>query len=174
MLLPFNLHQWIEENRADLKPPINNKCLYKEAGDFIVMVVGGPNARKDYHYNESEELFYQLEGDITVKVQIDGKSQEIQIKEGEIFLLPANIPHNPVRGANTVGLVIEKVRKGTGLIDGLNWYCEKCNFPLQAFKFPLENIETDFKSRFKEFYSSEEMRTCKSCGNVMEVDERFV
>lgn len=174
MLLPFNLQQWIDENRDLLKPPIGNKNLYKEAGDFIVMVVGGPNARKDYHYNESEELFYQIEGDITVKVQMDGKAHEIQIKEGEIFLLPGKIPHSPIRGANTVGLVIERVRKGTDMIDGLNWYCEKCNFPLQAYSFPLQNIEEDFKSRFKAFYSSEELRTCKSCGHVMEADERFV
>src|SRR3989338_5431292 len=154
MMAPFNLQQWIDENRDLLKPPIGNKNLYKEAGDFIVMIVGGPNARKDYHYNESEELFYQLEGDI--------------------FLLPANIPHSPIRGENTVGLVIERVRKGTDLSDGLFWFCEKCNTELAHYRFPLENIEHDFISRFREFYASEEMRTCKNCGNVMEVDERFV
>ena len=174
MLLPFNLQQWIDENRDLLKPPIGNKNLYKEAGDFIVMIVGGPNARKDFHYNESEELFYQIEGDITVRVQLDGKAQDIRIKEGEIFLLPGKIPHSPLRDANTVGLVIEKVRKGTDMIDGLNWYCEQCNFPLHAYTFKLENIEHDFISRFKEFYASLEMRTCKSCGHVMEADERFI
>lgn len=174
MLLPFNLHAWIEENRDLLKPPVGNKNLYKEAGDFIVMIVGGPNARKDYHYNESEELFYQIEGDITVKVQLDGKSQAIQIKEGELFLLPANTPHNPIRPANTVGLVIEKVRKGTDLMDGLMWFCEKCNHELKSYRFPLSNIENDFLPRFREFYASEEARTCKACGHVMEADERFV
>ncbi len=174
MMLPFNLQQWIDENRDLLKPPIGNKNLYKEAGDFIVMVVGGPNARKDYHYNESEELFYQLEGDITVRVQVDGKAQEIKIREGEIFLLPGNIPHNPMRGENTVGLVIERVRKGTDLIDGLMWFCEKCNHPLQSYRFPLNNIENDFIPRFREFYGSLEMRTCKNCGEVMEADPKFV
>lgn len=172
--MPFNLKAWIEENRDLLKPPIGNKNLYKEAGDFIVMIVGGPNARKDYHYNESEELFYQIEGDILVRVQLDGKAQEIHIKEGEIFLLPGKVPHSPIRGANTVGLVIERVRKGTDMIDGLHWYCEKCNHPLQQYEFKLQNIEQDFISRFKEFYGSEDMRTCKACGHVMEVDERFV
>lgn len=174
MQQPFNLKQWIEENRDLLKPPIGNKNLYKQAGDFIVMVVGGPNARKDYHYNESEELFYQVEGDILVKVQLDGKSQDIHIKEGDIFLLPGKIPHSPIRGENTVGLVIERVRQGTDMIDGLHWYCEKCNFPLKQYEFKLQNIEEDFKSRFKEFYSSEDLRTCKSCGHVMEADSRFV
>ena len=174
MLMPFNLQKWIDENRDILKPPINNKNLYKQAGDFIVMVVGGPNARKDYHYNESEELFYQLEGDMTVFAQIDGKKQEITIKEGEMFLLPANIPHNPVRPENTIGLVIERVRIGTDLSDGLFWFCDKCNHPLHHYRFPLTNIETDFLTRFKEFYSSEELRTCKKCGDVMEADERYV
>ncbi|MGV3630128.1 MAG: 3-hydroxyanthranilate 3,4-dioxygenase [Bacteroidota bacterium] len=174
MLMPFNLKAWIEENRDLLKPPIGNKNLYKQAGDFIVMIVGGPNARKDYHFNESEELFYQIEGDILVKVQIDGKAQDIHIKEGDIFLLPGKIPHSPIRGENTVGLVIERVRQGTDMVDGLHWYCEKCNYPLQQYEFKLENIEHDFISRFREFYGSEEMRTCKSCGHVMEADERFV
>jgi len=173
-MTPFNLQQWIDENRDLLKPPIGNKNLYKEAGDFIVMVVGGPNARKDYHYNESEELFYQLEGDITVRIQEDGKAKDITIREGDIFLLPANIPHSPIRGENTVGLVIERVRKGTDKVDGLFWYCEKCNTELKHYRFKLENIEHDFISRFKDFYSSESMRTCTNCGHVMEVDERFV
>lgn len=173
MLGPFNLQTWIEENRDLLKPPVGNKNIYKEAGDFIVMVVGGPNARKDYHYNESEELFYQLEGDIMVKIQENGQAKEIIIKEGEMFLLPARIPHSPIRGANTVGLVIERVRKNTNLTDGLFWFCDKCNHQLKSYKFKLENIEKDFIPRFKEFYASKEMRTCSNCSNEMEVDPRF-
>jgi 3-hydroxyanthranilate 3,4-dioxygenase len=147
--------------------------LYKEAGDFIVMVVAGPNARKDYHYNEGEELFYQIEGDIIVRVQENGQAKEVIIKEGELFLLPANTPHSPSRGENTVGLVIERVRKGTDLQDGLMWFCEKCNHHLKTYRFPLENIEKDFIPRFKEFYGSEEMRTCGNCSHVMEVDPNF-
>ncbi|MFK7784401.1 MAG: 3-hydroxyanthranilate 3,4-dioxygenase [Crocinitomicaceae bacterium] len=174
MRAPFNLQKWIDDNRDLLKPPVSNKNLYVEAGDFIVMIVGGPNARKDYHYNESEELFYQLEGEITVKVQEDGQAKEIKIGPGEIFLLPGNIPHSPIRGENTVGLVIEKVRKGTDMIDGLMWFCDKCNHKLHEYKFPLNDIEVDFISRFRSFYASEDHRTCDSCGHVMEVDERFV
>ncbi len=174
MLAPFNLQKWIDENRDLLKPPISNKNLYVEAGDFIVMIVGGPNARKDYHYNETEELFYQIEGDILVKIQENGKVKDVHIREGDIFLLPGNIPHSPIRGANTVGLVIEKVRKGTNYNDGLMWFCDKCNNKLHEYKFGLENIEVDFLSRFKSFYASEDLRTCDNCGHVMEIDERFV
>ena len=174
MLAPFNLQKWIDDNRDLLKPPVGNKNLYVEAGDFIVMVVGGPNARKDYHYNETEELFYQIEGDILVKVQENGKVRDIHIKEGDIFLLPANIPHSPIRGENTVGLVIEKIRRDSDYKDGLQWYCDKCNHQLKSYEFQLDNIEKDFLPRFKEFYSSEESRTCNNCGHVMEIDHRFV
>ena len=171
---PFNLNKWIEENRALLKPPVANRNLYVEAGDFIVMIVAGPNARKDYHYNEGEELFYQLEGDINVRIQEDGKAVDIPIKEGEMFLLPAKIPHSPMRGPNTVGLVIELVRKGRPMEDGLMWFCDKCNNKLHEFKFPLRNIENDFQPRFREFYASNELRTCDNCGHMMEDDPRFV
>ncbi|MTI24428.1 3-hydroxyanthranilate 3,4-dioxygenase, partial [Fulvivirga kasyanovii] len=170
---PFNLQKWIDDNRDILKPPIGNKNLYVEAGDFIVMIVGGPNARKDYHYNETEELFYQLEGDITVKIQEDGKAVEVAIKAGDIYLHPAKVPHSPIRPANSVGLVIERVREEQHT-DGLMWFCDNCNHKLHETYFPLKNIEKDFLSRFKEFYSSTELRTCDNCGHVMEVDERFV
>lgn len=170
---PFNLQKWIDDNRDILKPPIGNKNLYVEAGDFIVMIVGGPNARKDYHYNETEELFYQLEGDITVKIQEDGKAVEVPIKAGDIYLHPAKVPHSPIRPANSVGLVIERVREEQHT-DGLMWFCDNCNHKLHETYFPLKNIEKDFLSRFKEFYSSKELRTCDNCGHVMEVDERFV
>jgi 3-hydroxyanthranilate 3,4-dioxygenase len=174
MLAPFNLKEWIEKNRDILKPPVGNKNLYVDAGDYIVMVVGGPNARKDYHYNETEELFYQLEGNITVYIQQDGQKKAIQLNEGDMFLLPAKVPHNPSRTAGSVGLVIERVRKGGEFTDGLLWFCEKCNHPLHEEKFPLNDIEKDFLPRFKKFYGSVDLRTCKKCGTVMEADKKFV
>jgi 3-hydroxyanthranilate 3,4-dioxygenase len=171
---PFNLNKWIEENRALLKPPVGNKNLYKQAGDFIVMIVGGPNARKDYHYNESEEWFFQVEGSINVRIQEDGKALDIPIKEGEMFLLPAKTPHSPMRSEGSVGLVIEKVRKGTNDKDGLLWFCDNCNHKLHETYFSLTNIEKDFIPRFKEFYSSVDLRTCSKCTKEMEVDIRFI
>lgn len=170
---PFNLQEWIDNNRDLLKPPVSNKNLYTESGDYIVMIVGGPNARKDYHYNETEELFYQLEGDIQVTIQEDGKARKVDIKEGEMFLLPASIPHSPARPANTVGLVVERVRKGSDYKDGLMWFCDKCNNKLHETFFELKDVESDFQPRFREFYNSEELRTCSQCGHVMETDPRF-
>ncbi len=171
---PFNLHKWIEENRNLLKPPVGNKNLYKEAGDFIVMIVGGPNARKDYHYNESEELFFQIEGEINVRIQENGQAVDVPIRPGEMFLLPAKVPHSPIRSEGSVGLVIEKVRKGTNDLDGLMWFCEKCNHKLHETFFPLTNIEKDFIPRFKDFYTNKKLRTCDQCDTEMAADERFI
>lgn len=168
----FNLQQWIDENRDLLKPPVGNKNLYPEGTDYIVMIVGGPNARKDYHYNETEELFYQLEGNITVRIQEDGKAVDIHLGPGDMFLLPPKVPHSPMREAGSIGLVIERVRQSDHT-DGLMWFCDNCNNKLHETYFPLSNIEKDFLPRFGEFYASEEKRTCNSCGHVMETDPRF-
>ncbi|MFM2386450.1 MAG: hypothetical protein RL660_1207 [Bacteroidota bacterium] len=170
----FNLAKWIEDNRHLLKPPVANKNLYPEGSDYIVMVVAGPNARKDYHYNETEELFYQLEGNITVKTQQNGKMVPVDLGPGDMFLLPAKIPHSPGRSEGSIGLVIERVRAGKGFTDGLMWFCEQCNTQLHEAKFELLDIEKDFLPHFKHFYGSEELRTCKSCGHQMEADPRFI
>jgi 3-hydroxyanthranilate 3,4-dioxygenase len=163
---PFNIKKWIDENRHLLKPPVNNKVVYKDS-DFIIMVVGGPNSRKDYHYNEGEEFFYQLEGDIEVQIQEDGKAVTVPVKQGDFFLLPPKVPHNPRRFANTIGLVVE-YKKKNGEKDGLMWFCEKCNNKLHEVYFNLTDIQTQFQGEFKRFYESRELRTCKKCGTVME------
>lgn len=171
---PFNLKKWIDENRHLLKPPVANKNLYPEGTDYIVMIVGGPNARKDYHYNETEELFYQLEGEINVRIQEDGKPRDIKLGPGDMYLHPAKVPHSPGRTEGSVGLVIERVREGKGFKDGLLWFCENCNHPLHETYFELHDIEKDFLPHFRHYYGSEDLRTCKQCGHVMEADPRFV
>ena len=109
-----------------------------------------------------------------VRIQENGQPKDIVIKEGEIFLLPGNTPHSPIRGGNTVGLVIERVRKGTDMQDGLLWFCEKCNHKLKEYRFGLDDIENGFLPMFKEYYNSLEMRTCEKCNHIMEADERFI
>jgi len=171
---PFNLNKWIEQNRDLLKPPVGNKNIYKESGDYIVMVVGGPNARKDYHYNETEELFYQLEGNIEVHVQENGEKKTMKLGPGDMYLHPGKVPHSPVRNEGSIGLVIERNRLGETGEDGLLWFCEKCNNKLYEVYFPLQDIETDFLKHFKIFYESEELRTCNKCGTVMPAEEKYI
>ncbi|RME98911.1 MAG: 3-hydroxyanthranilate 3,4-dioxygenase [Bacteroidetes bacterium] len=166
-LLPkFNFREWIDEHRHLLKPPVGNKMVW-ENGEYIVMVVGGPNARKDYHINQTPEFFYQVEGDITLKVIDEDEPKDIHIREGEIYLLPSNIPHSPQRGPHTIGLVIEQQRP-EGVADALAWYCENCGHKLYEENFTLANIETDMPAIFDRFYADLDKRTCDKCGTVMD------
>ena len=164
-LNPYNLKAWVEENRHLLKPPVGNKMVWQDS-EFLVMIVGGPNRRKDYHIEDGEEFFYQIEGDITVRVMEDGQPRDIAIREGEIFLLPAGVPHSPQRPENTVGMVIERVRK-QGELDHLRWYCEACGEVLHDAAFQLEDLTTQLKPIIENFYADESLRTCKSCDSVM-------
>lgn len=163
---PLNFQQWIDEHRHLLKPPVGNAKVYEDT-DFIVMVVGGPNARKDYHYNEGEEFFYQLEGDVTVKIIDDGVPKDIHIRQGDIFLLPPRTPHSPQRPANTIGLVIERKRTQQEL-DAFMWFCEQCGNKLYEEYLPLKDIVTQLPPLFERYWGSIEHRTCSKCGTVME------
>ena len=163
----FNLNKWIDEHRHLLKPPVGNQSVYVDSGDFIVMVVGGPNSRKDFHYNEGEELFYQLEGDINVRIQEDGKIVDIPIKAGDMFLLPGRVPHSPQRGPGTIGLVIELKRK-TEEMDGFMWFCEQCDNKLYEEFANVTDIVAQLPPIMNRFYSDEDKRTCKKCGAVMQ------
>ena len=171
---PFNLNNWVAENKHLLKPPVGNKNIYIDSQDYIVMIVAGPNARKDYHYNETEELFYQLEGSIKVAIQDEGERREFTLNAGDMYLHPARTPHSPSRSENSIGLVVERKRAGQNLKDGLLWFCDNCNHKLYEVYFPLNDIEEDFLPHFDHFYNSEELRTCDKCGTVMEADPKFV
>ncbi|KRG47932.1 3-hydroxyanthranilate 3,4-dioxygenase [Stenotrophomonas panacihumi] len=165
---PLNLQAWIEENRHLLKPPVGNKCIYD--GDFIVMVVGGPNVRTDFHYDEGPEWFYQLEGEMVLKVQDEGQVRDIPIRAGEMFLLPPKVRHSPRRMAGSVGLVVER-RRLPHERDGLMWYCPQCNHLLYEEFFALGSIEKDLPLVFERFYGSVERRTCSECGTVHPVPD---
>lgn len=166
----FNLQAWIEEHRHLLKPPVGNKCIVQE--DFVVMIVGGPNARTDYHLEEGPEWFYQLEGEMVLKIQENGEARDIPIKAGEVFYLPPRIPHSPQRMADSVGLVIERGRLPHEE-DALMWFCVTCNHKLYEEFFHLQDIEQDFFRVFEVFYRSEELRTCTQCGTLNPRPSRY-
>lgn len=169
---PLNLAKWIKKNAKDLKPPVSNKQLFNESDDAIMFVSGGPNTRNDYHVNPTEELFYQLKGDVAVRVRpLDGsKPYDVIIKEGELFLLPRWVPHRPQRPANTLGLIIEFPRP-EGQLDGLRWYClnPKCDKLVYEANFRLRKIDEDLAVVMEQFWGGPaEQRTCKHCGMVIE------
>ncbi len=173
---PINLPAWIEEHRHLLKPPVGNKVIHD--GEFIVMVVGGPNVRTDYHFDEGPEWFYQIEGEMVLRVQevrADGVSavRDIPIRAGEIFLLPPRTPHSPQRMPGSIGLVVER-RRLPHEDDGLMWFCEQCNHKLYEEFFHLQDIETDFPPVFDRFYASREHRTCQNCGHLNPAPATYV
>jgi 3-hydroxyanthranilate 3,4-dioxygenase len=165
-LVPINLHAWIAEHRHLLKPPVGNKPIWD--GDFLVMIVGGPNQRSDYHINPGGELFFQVEGDIVLKIMDDGKPRDVPIRQGELFLLPAGVPHSPQRPAGTVGLVVEvpKFARGT---HHLRWYCRSCNNALHDAAFEPVDIGKQIRAMLEEFKSRSDVHTCTKCGAVFAV-----
>jgi 3-hydroxyanthranilate 3,4-dioxygenase len=165
-LQAFNFQAWIDAHRAQLKPPVGNKRVFRD-GDFIIMVVGGPNARNDYHVDPGQEFFYQLEGDMVLKTMQDGRALDVPIRAGEVLLIPPHMPHSPQRPAHTVGLVIERARR-QGELDGFQWYCEKCGQLLYEEFFALTDIEKQFPPVFERFFASDQKRTCAHCGTRME------
>lgn len=163
---PIDFRQWIDSNRHLLRPPVGNKLLYQDS-EFIVMAVGGPNSRKDFHIDPADEFFQQIEGEMVLRVVQQGAITDLPIRAGEILLLPPGVPHSPQRFANSIGLVIER-RRRAGELDGLQWYCENCQQLLYEEFFALTDIETQFPPVFKRFFGSQSLRTCKHCGAVME------
>ena len=166
MLPPINFKNWINDHRHLLKPPVGNQVVYENT-EFIIMVVGGPNTRKDYHIDEGEEFFYQLEGNMILRIIEDGKPKDININEGEIFLLPPRVPHSPQRFENTVGLVVERKRREDEL-DAFQWYCDECHDLLYEIFLPLTNIVTQLPPIFESFWNNDDARTCKNCNAYLE------
>ncbi len=165
-LKAFNLQGWIDQNRDKLKPPVGNAQVWED-GEFMVTIVGGPNQRRDYHDDPTEEFFYQLEGDIMLRL-IEKPGQppiEVPVKQGEVFLLPKHIRHSPQRGPNTIGMVVEMPRPD-GQMDGFEWYCPKCHALLHRAEVRLKSIVKDLPPLFETFYASEDLRRCKKCGTV--------
>lgn len=169
MIRDFNaesLKGWIAENEDKLQPPVNNKEMFP-GSSMIVMMVGGPNRRRDFHVSPAEEFFYQIKGSCYVEIINDeGNRQVVEVKEGDVFMLPANVPHSPHRVADTIGMVIEENR-GEGVQESMVWYCENCNHEMHKATMELTDIAVQIKGAIDEFNSSKELRTCNNCGHVM-------
>lgn len=148
------LDLFIESNKSQLTPPVCNKMIHND-GFLKVMIVGGPNTRQDYHMNLGEEIFYQIKGDMCLKIMEGGSPRDIVIKEGEMFVLPGRIPHSPQRFADTVGLVIERERLA-GELDGLRYYVNEQNEDVlwQRF-FPVKDLGKQLKPLIEEYFQSD-------------------
>ncbi|MCB2011355.1 MAG: 3-hydroxyanthranilate 3,4-dioxygenase [Geminicoccaceae bacterium] len=164
-LAAFNFQNWIDEHRHLLKPPVGNQMVFRDA-DMVVMVVGGPNRRTDYHDDPVDEFFYQLKGDMLLKLH-DGKEfYDVPIREGEVFLCPAHVRHSPQRPQEgSIGLVVEPPRP-EGALDAMEWYCFECRHLVHRAELDLESIVDDLPPIYKAFYADEKARTCPNCGTL--------
>jgi 3-hydroxyanthranilate 3,4-dioxygenase len=162
-LAAFNFSDWIDRHAHLLKPPVGNQLVFEEAGDLIVQVIGGPNARTDYHDDPHEEFFYQLRGNIVLRVLEQGRARDVPIREGEILLLPAHLRHSPQRPAGSIGLVVEKMR-AAGVLDGFEWYCPSCSALVHRCEVNVKNIVNDLPPLFEAFHSGS--RECPNCGQI--------
>ena len=163
-LQPFDLHGWIDRHRHLLKPPVGNQQVFEDSG-FIIMVVGGPNQRDDYHIDEGEEFFYQLEGEMVLRTIQDQQRVDIPISAGQVLLLPPRVPHSPQRMENSVGLVVERQRREDEL-DGFQWYCDNCDALLYEEYLHVSDIVNQLPPVFDRFYASVANRTCDHCGTT--------
>jgi len=163
-LKALDLRRWIDEHRELLKPPVGNKLIYHDT-EFIIMVVGGPNSRRDFHVDPAEEFFHQLEGEMKLRVMQDGRLRDVPIRAGEVLLLPPRVPHSPQRPAGSVGLVVERARRA-GEVDGFQWYCEHCHALLYEEQLAVTDLETQLPPVCARFYSNPEHRRCRRCGTV--------
>jgi 3-hydroxyanthranilate 3,4-dioxygenase len=167
-LVPFNFEKWIEENEGKLEPPVNNKLLHDDSG-MIVMVVGGPNTRVDFHDDPVEEWFYQIRGDMMLKIAADGDIYDVPIREGEVFMMPAHTIHAPQRPQeNSLGIVVESPRM-MGMLEGFEWYCFNCKTRVHRIEVPLgdaSGIVTALPGIYEAFHSDKEARTCPNCGEL--------
>ena len=162
---PFNFKTWIDENSHLLKPPVSNKLVFQDASS-VVQVVGGPNQRVDFHDDPVEEFFYQLKGDMVLKIVEDGEIKDVIIREGDVFLLPAHVRHSPQRPvAGSIGLVVEGARN-PGDPDGFEWYCFSCGGLVHRIEVAVKDIVKDLPPLYAAFYADEEKRTCPKCGTL--------
>ncbi len=163
-LISRDLWRWIEENRGSFEPPVGNRVIWEDS-QFTAMVIRGPNARRDFHVDPSDEIFYMLKGAMVLEYMEDGKRHEQVIREGEIMLMPALTPHAPHRPAGTWGLVVEIKRKPHEM-ESLLWFCDRCDALIHEARMHVADIEQELKAAIQRFDASVNLRTCKRCGYV--------
>lgn len=164
---PFNLHKWIDEHRDELRPPVANKQIWREA-DMIVMIVGGGNQRNDFHDDPREEFFYQIKGDMNLWLwpEHGAEPHEMPIREGEVYLLPPRLRHSPQRpDPDSIGLVVE-YQRDIGELDGFEWACENCAHLVHRVELQVQEIDKDLPPLFEAFNNDEDARTCPNCATL--------
>lgn len=158
----FNLQQWIDENRSDW----GQRRVIWEDSDFIAFVTRGPNRRKDFHINPGDEIFYQLEGELNLHYVKDGKAELALLKAGELFLLPANVPHSPRRADGSWTFVVERTRQPKEQ-DRFIWICEECGNTLHETTVRFDEPSDAVATATAAIKSDPKLATCSRCNTIL-------
>lgn len=162
---PLDFAHWLASHRHLLQPPVGNAQIWPGDRDFMVTVVGGPNARTDYHINQGEEFFWQLEGDMVLRTLQNGRRVDVPIRAGSMLLLPGHVPHSPQRPAGSVGFVLER-RRQPGELDQFLWVCDRCDAELYRESVHVTDIVAQLPPLFERYWGNPAHTTCRSCGHV--------
>jgi 3-hydroxyanthranilate 3,4-dioxygenase len=173
-LSTVSLLKWVEEHRSLVGRPImSHEMIWRD--DFIVMLFDGPTPpnRSDFHINTSPEFFYQMQGEMDCRVLENGAFSNITVGEGEMFFLPANVPHLNSRKEHSLGLVIHQKRM-LGAKDSIVWYCERCCHQLYRADYVFEDLKAQLQEHIRRFLGDEALRTCSECGTVMPAERGYM
>jgi 3-hydroxyanthranilate 3,4-dioxygenase len=163
---PFNFPRWLEDHAHLLQPPVGNRQVWADA-DFMVTVVGGPNARSDFHDDPLEEFFWQFKGNAYLLLWDRGRFERVDLKEGDIFLLPPHVLHSPQRPEPGSRCLVVERQRPAGLTDAFQWHCAHCGHLVTRLEVQLADIVADLPATYQRFYArSDTERTCERCGTV--------
>jgi 3-hydroxyanthranilate 3,4-dioxygenase len=172
VLIPFDLMEWIDQNKASFNWPTGNKVIWP-GWEFFAFVSGG-NARNDFHISACDEVFLQLKGDVRVDlIDESGKRQPTVLREGHVLYIPKGVPHAPRRPQGTLGFIVERQRAENEL-DSWAWFCENCDHKLHEFTCHVKNMDTQFAEVLSQFNADEALRTCERCREVLPVPTEYV
>jgi 3-hydroxyanthranilate 3,4-dioxygenase len=163
---PFNFQRWLDKHADRLQPPVGNQQVWADA-DFMVTVVGGPNARSDFHDDPLEEFFWQFKGNAHLLVWDRGRYERVDLLEGDVFLMAPHVLHSPQRPEPGSRCLVVERQRPAGLTDAFQWHCAACGSLVTRAELQLADIVADLPAAYERFYaSSDAARTCPQCATV--------
>ena len=143
------------------------QVLWQQPGS-LAFVARGREYRSEFHIDPSDEVMYMIRGEMNLHYRSPEGREDISVlKEGSAVFTAAGIPHSPRFPPDAFLLVMERMRR-EGEVDRFHWFCPECDSFLHEETFVVTDYRLDPVSKaYKNFFDSEEFRTCSSCGYVM-------
>ena len=142
--------------------------------DSMAFLARGREYRSEFHVNPSYEIQYSIKGDLNLHYRTEEGVEKIAfVPEGSCLFQPPLVPHSPRFEPDSFQLVIERARV-TGDIDRFFWFCPSCDYFLHEETYVVDDYRADpVTQAYRNFYESQEARTCKNCGTVMPAPDKL-